>query len=55
MKLVIDITEEEFMMMKLAYESGMGNSAMKRILESKPIEEKQTSTEEWKEKANDRT
>ena len=45
MKLVIDISEEDYIMMKLAYESGMGNSAMKRILQGTPIE--QINTAEW--------
>ena len=43
MKIVIDIPEEDYAMMKLAYESGMGNSAMKRILQGTPIEQTNTT------------
>ena len=39
MKLVIDIAEEEYLVFKLAYESGMGNTAMKHILNATPLEE----------------
>ena len=56
MKIVIDIPTEDYIMMKLAYESGMGNSAMKRILQGTLIEQStnaplvipQTNTAEWK-------
>ena len=55
MKIVIDIPTEDYIMMKLAYESGMGNSAMKRILQGTLIEQytnaplviPQTNTAEW--------
>ena len=38
-KYVIDISEEEYLVFKLAYESGMGNTAMKHILNATPLEE----------------
>ena len=61
MKIVIDIPTEDYIMMKLAYESGMGNSAMKRILQGTLIEQStnaplviqqtDSETEYWKERA----
>lgn len=37
MQIVIDIPEEEYDMFRIMYSSGMGNSAVKRILNGTPL------------------